>query len=157
MSMEVKPFHILLNLHPLPLKDQSQKNVSTSPRGSSYLENRNVTWEYINTWDTGVYNNHMEETASYVSGSWTECVWNWGTDPASSAPRTRPRFSTISPPARCSGHSETAVLSRLAGTGETSGRDRKLTANLENHAIHLLCWYPAQFLKYIFSSYFQFK
>lgn len=33
-----KPFHILLNHHPLPLMDQSQKNVLTAPRGSSYLE-----------------------------------------------------------------------------------------------------------------------
>lgn len=38
----LKPFHILLSHHPHPLMDQSRKNVSTSPRGSSYLE-KNMT------------------------------------------------------------------------------------------------------------------
>lgn len=61
---------------------------------------------------------------THVSGSWTECVWNWGTDPAGFEPGTTPRSLTTSPPARCSGRSETAAPSRPAGTDETSGTSR---------------------------------
>lgn len=65
---------------------------------------------------------------SYVLGSQTVCVWNWWTAPAGSVPGTTPRFSAASPPARCSGHSETANPSRLAGIDETSATNTELVS-----------------------------
>lgn len=92
------------------------------------------------TWGQKRYDMRIQEDQSwlycapYVLGSWTVCVWNWWTAPAGSVPGTRQRSSIASPPARCSGHSETADPSQLAGIGETSAMNTKVVT--EQSTLH---------------------
>lgn len=139
----LSPCHKQLTLRPLPSGAQSQKSALTSPHDSSYLECKHFTWRL-----DGMKTKQLEDErdaiqekncSSYVLGSRTVCVWNWWTAPAGSVPGTTPRFSTASPPARCSGHSETANPSRLAGIDETSASNTKLGSEQYYHAVKTVC------------------